>query len=432
MYAPSTPRWLLALTLSAPVALAKGGTTDTGNETCTYAGVKLDLAAMPNTPGRTNSVPDDFSGLVVCTDPQTRRVYETYTLTKGKRTGETRRFDRSTGNLEELVPYRDGRREGCVQRYQPRTRHLVFEFCVHDDEPQGLQKRFDADTGALVSIQWVLPRGTQGEATSIQFNKQGQPTSLQCGPQTLVGADDLWCGRGGREGEVTLYASEGWPTETASYRDGQRHGWTRRWRRDGTLTSERRYEKGEEVEARQVDAAGGRKYERTSADGQDTETVYFEASKAPRLQLVRAKGQLTKETAWYANGKVHYEKVARDGRYEVKRYDDAGRVVEEGTFFPRWGDGVGLWGLAPAGAVRRSVEGVLVEEANYADGRRDGLQRFYDGQAAGRLVRREHYVKGALRWSEDVTAGRREVLRRDYAEDGSVQSEVLVRAPQQL
>lgn len=416
-----------ALALLAALTLSL---TDTSNENCTYG--DLDLGAMPGTKGKVNHVPDDFSGLVVCTDPETKKVYETYELVKGLRVGETKRFDRRTGRLSELVPYAAGKRNGCVKRFDDRTGRLVFEFCVRDDEPQGLQKNFDRDTGVLTRITWVNPRGVQAETTNIQFNAQGQPTSLRCGPQRLLGEDDLWCGRGGHPGEVTLYAEEGWPREKVSHLDDQLHGWSRRYHKDGRLLSEERFEHGKSVEERRVDAQGAPKFERTTSGEQEKETVYFEESKRPRLVLERKEHVLQKELAFFANGKPEYEKVRRkDGAFDVRAYDDSGALVLEGTFFNRWGERLGLWGLAPTGVLKRYEKGQLREEERYdAAGERDGVQRSFEAGSA-KLLRREKWEKGRLRWSED-SAPSGEVLHREYAEDGSVTGEVLMKPSKEL
>lgn len=419
-----------SLALLAALALA---TSDTGNENCTYGGLKLDLGAMPNTKGKTNHVADDFTGLVVCTDPDTKKVYETYELVKGARTGVTKQFDRRTGRVSELVPYEGGKRNGCVKRFDDRSGHLVFEFCVRDDVPQGLQKNFDSETGVLTRITWVNPRGTQGPTTNIQFNKKGQPTSLSCGPQRLLGDDDLWCGRGGHPGEVTLYAEEGWPREKVSYLDGKQHGWTRRYHKDGRLLSEERYEHGKSVEERSVDAQGAAKFERTVEGTQEKETVFFEESKKPRLVIERKEGALVKELAYFANGKPEYEKVRRaDGNYDVRSYEDTGALSVEGVFTPRWGDRLGLWSLAPTGLVKRYLKGQLRAEERYdAQGNADGLQSYFEVERPKQLQRREKWEKGRLRWSED-TAPSGDVLHRTYAEDGSVSSEVLMKPSKEI
>jgi antitoxin component YwqK of YwqJK toxin-antitoxin module len=299
----------LTASLLCAVLLAKS-TTDTGNEDCTYDGLRLDKGSMPNSKGKVNSVPEDFSGLVVCVDPDTKYVYEQYQLAKGERVGLTKQYDRRTGRLSELIPYEAGVREGCVKRYDSKTGRLVFEFCVEKGQPHGLQKSYDADTGHLTSIKWVRKRGDDGEATSIQFNSKGQPTSLQCGPQTVMGSDDLWCGRGGRSGEVTLYSDEGWPSAVVSYRNTKQHGWERRYHRDGHLLREERFEDGKSVEERRVDGKGA-SYMRTRSGESETETVYFEESKKPRLVIERKQGKTVKEVAYFANGKVNYEKVAK-------------------------------------------------------------------------------------------------------------------------
>jgi antitoxin component YwqK of YwqJK toxin-antitoxin module len=333
--------------------------------------------------------------------------------------------------VSELVPYAAGKRNGCVKRFDDKSGHLVFEFCVRDDEPQGLNKSFDAATGRLTRIQWVNPRGVKGETTSIQFNGQGQPTSLQCGPQRLIGADDLWCGRGGKQGEVTLYSSEGWPSEKTGYLDGKRHGWSRRYHKDGHLLSEERYEKGKSVEERQV-TDGAAKYERTRVGDDEKETVSFEESKKPRLVIERQKGAVVKELAYYANGKLEYEKLAKGRGYDVRAYDDDGSLSYEGVFVPRWGDALGLWSLEPTGLVKRYDKGQLRAEERYDEaGTPDGLQRYFERERPKQLQRREQWEKGRMRWSED-TAPSGEVLHREYAEDGSVQGEVLMKPAQQL
>lgn len=409
-------------------AHAGRGVSDTGNENCTYAGLKLDGGATPGTKGKVNSIADDFSGLVVCTDPQTKRVYETFTLAKGKRSGETRKYDRSSGRLTELLPYKAGQLDGCVKKYDDRSGFETWEYCVQAGVPQGLQKAFDRETGVLTSIKWVNPEGKSVPASDIQFNVKGQPTELECGPQTLIGADDLWCGRGDREGKVTLYTSDGLAARTVSYRNGKRHGWTHTFDIEGKLRSEERFENGRSVEMRRFNPAdGGQKFE-SIAIGADTEKdiVYFDQSKKPRLVMERSKGRLLKELAYFANGQLSYEKLAKGDDFELKQYADDGTMLEQGLYFPRWGKEIGIWGLAPKGTIKRYREGVLVEEATYDDhGRRDGLQRYFDLERPKRVLRREHFQGGKLRWTEDaVETG--DVLRRDYAEDGSVSSEVLM------
>lgn len=422
------------LLLSLPT-LGGGGTRgDTSNENCTYAGLKLDLGAQRGTKGKVNHVADDFSGLVVCADVDTKHLYETYELVKGKRSGETRRYDRRSGRLTEQVPYKAGIRDGCVKRYDDRSGHLTSQFCVRNDVPQGLDMSFDAQTGVMTGIKWVSAPSQPRDTSSIQFNKKGQPTFVECGPQTLIGMDDLWCGRGDREGQVTLYSSEGWPWQVVSYRNGKRQGWTRTYSEDGKLRSEERFENDQSVERRRFDAnAEGKKYESITLGNVDKELVYFDHSKSPRLAIERTKGRVTKELAYFANGKPHYQKIAKGDGYELKRFDEEGSLTEEGFFVARWGDTSGLWGLAPQGGVKRYVRGVLVEEANYAtNSRRDGSQKYFDSEQAGRLLRREHYKQGTLLWSEDLLDTRAEALRREYAEDGSITREVIVSVPKVL
>lgn len=424
---------LALLTLALP-SFAGRGVSDTGNENCTYAGLKLDRGAQPGTKGKVSSVADDFSGLVVCTDPESKRVYETYELTQGKRHGETRLYDRRSGRLVEQVPYTAGVRDGCVKRYDDRSGHLTSQFCVRNNVPQGVDMSFDAQTGVMTRIKWVSAPGQPRDASEIQFNKKGQLTFLDCGPQTLMGVDDLWCGRGNREGQATLYSSEGWPWQVVTYRNGKRQGWTRTYGEDGKLRSEERFEDGKSVERRKFDTSGqGKRYERVTLGDVSKEIIYFDESKTPRLALERTKGRITKELAYFANGKPHYQKSAKGEGYDLKHYDDNGSLVAEGFFVPLWAHEVGLWGLVPQGSVKRYKRGVLVEEANYANNsRRDGLQKYFDSEQAGRLRRREHYKQGTLLWSEDVFDNRTEALRREYAEDGSIARETIVSVPKTL
>ncbi len=424
----------LALLALALPSFAGRGVSDTGNENCTYAGLKLDRGAQPGTKGKVNHVADDFSGLVVCTDPQSKRVYETYELTKGKRNGETRRYDRRSGRLVEQVPYTAGVRDGCVKRYDDRSGHLTAQFCVRNDVPQGMDMSFDAQTGVMTGIKWVSAPGQPRDTSAIQFNKKGQLTFLECGPQTLMGVDDLWCGRGNREGLVTLYTSEGWPWQVVTYRNGKRQGWTRTYSEDGKLRAEERFENDKSVERRKFDAsAQGKNYERVTLGDVDKEIIYFDESKAPRLALERTKGRITQELAYFVNGKLHYQKSAKGDGYALKRYNDDGSLVEEGFFVPLWSHEIGLWGLVPQGSIKRYKHGVLVEEANYSNtSRRDGLQQYFDPEQAGRLLQREHYKQGALLWSEDLFDTRAEALRREYAEDGSITREVIVSVPKTL
>lgn len=421
---------VLSASLICSLVLANS-TADTGNENCTYDGLRLDKGSMPNTKGKVNSVPDDFSGFVVCVDPDTKHVYEEYQLVKGERVGSTKQYDRRTGRLAEVIPYEAGKRQGCVKRYDSKTGRLVFEFCVDAGEPHGLQKSFDADSGNLTSIKWVKKRGETGEATSVQFNSKGQPTSLQCGPQTVLGSDDVWCGRGGRSGEVTLYSSEGWPTAVVSYRNNKQHGWERRYHKDGHLMREERFEDGKSVEERAVDGKGT-SYERTKTGESENETVYFEESKKPRLVIERKKGQLVKEIAYFANGKVNYEKVAKGEGVALHTYTEAGQLESEGTYRQRWGDGIGLWGLLATGELKRYANGALVEELHFNEASElDGLQKLFDRENPKRVARREKWEKNVLRWSEDTTKSG-DVLRREYAEDGSVKVESLTKAAREL
>jgi len=417
----------LTCVLPSSFVFAKGSVGDLENENCSYNGIKLDRAAMPDTKGRTNEIPPDFTGVVVCVDPQTKRMYETYRVVKGERTGETRVYDRQNGRLTEVTSYKSGKRNGIVRKYDWNTGKLTMEFAVRDGVPDGVQRQYYSDTGTLERITWVS-KDRSGSATDITFNKKGQLMSLTCGDQVLIGTDARWCGRDGKVGDVTLYSSEGVVSRREQMLNGKLHGLQQQFRDDGSVMSETRYENDKRMEEKQF-RAGERKptYASARAGDSEMEVSYFPESKKKQHVIARKHGKVVKEFEYFANGQLAKERVAEGERFHVREFTDRGICIVDGAYREPLLGSWGWYGLVPDGAVKSfTSEGHLVEEEHFVSGERDGIQKSYDAETPSLLLRRAYYEKGRLKWSEDFIQKTHQTMRREYAEDGSIKNEKLV------
>lgn len=364
--------------------------------------------------------PPAFTGTKTYYDQQTNKMTASYQYSNGEKNGPYREWDARTGELTEEGTFLHDQFNGVRKTY--RNGKLQMELVYDKGISSGVQK--DYRDGVLARVYLMLKTSDMPD-TELYFNKKGQLTSLQCGAGQIGAKDAEWCGRNGKLNTVTLYDDEGRVSETVQYLWGLQSGVDRKFNvRTGKLMREEHYEKGHLLRdgERHFDKEGNL-LSKTDCDNTKkncTETDYFEDGNQIKQIKSWVDGRVTRETAYYQNGKPSYERLAKGDHFLITEFYDSGKTESRGTYKAAidWS-----WNpFLPDGIIESFDEnGKLSSRETYVNGQLQGQSDFF-------WEAKDHEVHEASRYNNDKLVSRKffvdgkPVSESQYMPDGSIKS----------
>jgi antitoxin component YwqK of YwqJK toxin-antitoxin module len=411
---------LLILSLNLTFAFTAMASQDTTRENCTYNGVILDTGASPETATRKNKIPETFSGHVVCFRVPEGTKQEEMVLKDGKREGKYRHFD-FKGRVDESTMYKNGIKDGEAKRFHHKNGVLQSIMNYKNGALFGIQKDYDTDSGALERLYFINLEGKVD--TDIQFNPNGQPTSLTCGKKSVHPDDNSWCGRSGR-GKVKLFHKDGSLRSTAEYARGYLDGKLVNYLDDETIETEI-YSMGKLVSSKTIQDKKVIAASKSSSrgDNEEIEKIYFDGTKKLQADRKWENQKLIFEKIYWENGKLQKDwQRQKDDLVKITEYWENGKMKSEGTYKLR---GQYRWSIeTPDGIISYFDDlGIFSEIAEYKNGDRDGVTKYI---YQGKLLRLEKYNK-FLTYSEDYDKNEKLIRKTTYNSDGSRVSEIEVK-----
>lgn len=389
---------------------------------CLYDGKRLSPGAMADTDTLRQSVPDDFSGHVICYHIQTKMKKKSFHLVAGMKTGGFKDYDAQTGNIAKEGEYKNDKYHGVILQYDHRNGKLQRELHYENGQLSGVQRNYNSETGLLQRVFW-MGDAKSSEKTSIQFTKEGHPSSIKCGAYSVLPEDVIWCGRNGARGQISLYNSKGRITKIKEYLNGQKDGRHVRLNDDGSVNRLTIYKQGSKISSELFE--NGKLLNTFEFNNGKEQTgialSFFPNTKQKESETIWQKGYKQSEKLYFLNG--HLKKEITHNLNEtanIRRYNDEGGLVLTGQYRKVFYGSRSYF--TPDGTVIRYYHnGSIFEESKYKDGSRHGGTSYFNEK--GMLSRKEEYVEGVMMKSIDYSAKGNVIRTMEYYADGSIKKE---------
>jgi len=378
---PDSSRFLryacLALALAAPAAYAA--------QDCDVDGVSVNPSVPHTLAGKT--------GAMRCIDHDTRQLLREQEVIDGELMGTVKRY--KDGKL--VAEYRineEGNRDGRSRVYWP-SGQLLRDETYNDGLTVGIARSFYADGKPKRITSYT---GDGSRQAYVQYGEDGRLYDLRCAPTPVFGGivpDAALCGHMGKQSVVDLFLSDDTLRARVTYLAGKRLRFQTFWP-NGQLATDVGMGDGTRSELLYSDTGVKLQDEQwVRVDGELVESseLIFHDNGTLTSERRWNKGQLLSEKAFYANGQprrvMQYSDEGGNQLVAVEEYFDDGKLATQGSYLV-----TKRQGRVPVGVhVQYDEVGHLRAEAEYdMHGR---MRRSRQWSATGTLVRSENMRRGS-------------------------------------